>query len=151
MIIRRMPSFPSWTTSFSELEAARRQMERLFSSLSGWVGPGTAGVYPAINVTEDAESLYVRAELPGVKADDLDIRVEDNTISIGGERKIVEEDKNVRYHRREREGGIFKRAFELPVRVDADKVMAKYVDGILTVVLPKEEAAKPKQIPVQTS
>jgi HSP20 family protein len=146
-----MPSFPSWTSSFGELDTARRQMERLFDSLSGWAGPGAAGVYPAINVTEDTESLYVRAELPGIKADDLQITVENNTLSIAGERKIAEENDNVRYHRRERQGGTFRRAFQLPTRVDANKVLANYVDGILTIVLPKEEAAKPKQIPIKTS
>ena len=151
MIIRRMPSIPSWTSTFGELEHARRQMERLFDSLSGWTGPGAAGVYPPINVTEDAESVYVRSELPGVKAEDFAITVENNTLSISGERKIAEENENVRYHRRERGGGFFKRAFQLPVQVDSEKVLAKYVDGVLTIVLPKQEAAKPKQIPVKTA
>jgi HSP20 family protein len=146
-----MPSIPSWTSGIGELATARRQMERLFDSLTGWAGSGDAGVYPPINVTEDSESLYVRSELPGIKADELKITVEDNTLSISGEREIAEETGNVRYHRRERGGGTFRRAFQLPARVEADKVLANYVNGVLMIMLPKEEAAKPKQIPVKTS
>jgi HSP20 family protein len=124
-------------------------MERLFDSLAGYSGLRSSGVFPAINVSEDTESLYVRAELPGTKLDDLDITMENDTLTIAGEREHVTEDESVSYHRREREWGAFRRSFSLPVRIDPDKVEARYTDGILTVVLPKAAEARPKQIAVK--
>jgi len=90
----------------------------------------------------------VRAELPGLKADDINVSVTNNNLSISGERKIPSEGENVRYHRREREAGRFNRAIALPGEVDADRVEANHSDGILKVVIPKAEKAKPKQITV---
>jgi HSP20 family protein len=149
MIIRRLPSFPRWSTPLSELETMRHEMGRLFDSLSGFAGPGPAGVFPPINAVETGEALVVRAELPGMKADKLDITVEDNTLTIAGEREMEREDENVSYHRREREWGTFRRSFSMPVRVDPEGVKARYVNGILTVELPKAAEARPKQIAVQ--
>lgn len=149
MLIRRIPSLPTWSSAFRELDEARRDMERLFDTLSGVAGPRTAGVYPAINVSETGESLLVRAELPGIKPDDLDITVEDNTLMLAGKREMPAETEKVSYHRREREWGSFRRSFSLPVRIDAAKVQARYADGILTVELPKAAEARPKQITVQ--
>jgi HSP20 family protein len=110
-----------------------------------------AGVFPLMNVTEDKESYYVRAELPGLKAGDLDIFVTGDTLSISGERKLPVEDDEAQYHRREREAGKFSRIVSLPAQVDTEKAEARCTDGILTVVMPKVEAAKPKQIAVKTS
>ena len=92
MILRRLPSLPTWSTGFRELEEARRDMERLFDSLAGYSGLRSSGVFPAINVSEDTESLYVRAELPGIKIDDLDITMENETLTIAGEREQVVEE-----------------------------------------------------------
>lgn len=149
MILRRIPSLPSWSTGFRELDAARREMDRLFDSLTGFGTRRSAGVFPAINVSEDADSLYVRAELPGIRVDDLDISMENDTLTIAGERKHAVEDDSVSYHRREREWGAFRRSFSLPSRVQPNDVKAGYRDGILTVILPKAAEARPKQIPVQ--
>ena len=149
MILRRLPSLPTWSAGFRELDGMRREMDRLLDSLTGVTGFRTAGVFPAINVSEDTESVYVRAELPGIKIDDLDISMENDTLTIAGERKPGSGDESVSYHRREREWGAFRRSFSLPVRVDADKVMARYNDGVLTVTLPKAAEARPKQISVQ--
>jgi len=107
-----------------------------------------AGVFPLINLTEDRDNYYVRAEMPGVKADELDIQATVNSLSISGERKIPSEGENVKYHRREREAGTFSRIVSLPGEVDMDKVEASHENGILTVMTPKAEAAKPKQIRV---
>jgi HSP20 family protein len=127
-------------------------MDRLSEGLTGGVLRGPiAGVYPLVNVTEDSHSYYCRAELPGMKADDLDIAVIGNSLSIAGERKITAEDKNANYHRREREAGKFSRMISLSNQVDTAKVEARCVDGILTVVLPKAESAKPRQIMIKTS
>ena len=151
MILRRLPSLPTWSTGFRELDDARRDMERLFDSLTDFTGLRSAGVFPPINVSEDAESVYVRAELPGIKIDDLDITMENDTLTIAGERKLAAEDDSVSYHRREREWGAFRRSFSLTNRVDSEKVQARYTDGILTVILPKAAEARPKQITVQAS
>ena len=149
MILRRLPSLPTWSAGFRELDEARRDMERLFDSLTDFTGVRSAGVFPAINVSEDAESVYVRAELPGIKTDDLDITMENDTLTIAGERRPVMEEDSVSYHRREREWGAFRRSFSLPTRVDSDKVAARYLDGILIITLPKSAEGRPKQIAVQ--
>ena len=149
MILRRLPSLPTWSTGFRELDEARREMERIFDSLTDFTGVRSAGVFPAINVSEDAESVYVRAELPGIKTDGLEITMENDTLTIAGERTPVTEDDSVSFHRREREWGAFRRSFSLPVRVDSDKVAARYLDGILMITLPKSTEARPKQISVQ--
>ena len=104
-----------------------------------------------MNVTEDKDNYYIRAELPGLKADELDISVTGGTFSISGERKLPVEDEKARYHRREREAGSFSRIVNLPAQIDAGKVEAQCSDGVLTVTLPKAEAVKPKQISVKAS
>jgi HSP20 family protein len=149
MILRRLPSLPTWATGFRELDEARRDMERLFDSLTNSSSLRSAGVFPAINVSENAESVYVRAELPGIKADDLEITMENDTLTIAGERQLAPEDDSVSYHRREREWGAFRRSFSLQKRVDSGKVQARYLDGVLTINLPKAMETRPKQIAVQ--
>jgi HSP20 family protein len=109
----------------------------------------TAGVFPLVNLTEDKNGYYVRAELPGLTAGELNISVTGNSLSISGQRKIASEGQDIRYHRREREAGSFNRIVSLPGEVDSDKVEAKLKDGILTVHVPKAEVAKPKQITVK--
>lgn len=154
MLLTRMTGWPTggWTSPFEELERMRRQMEWLTGGLSrGLFREPTAGVFPLMNVTEDNDNYYVRTELPGLKADDLDISVTGDTLSISGERKLPAEDEKARYHRREREAGRFSRIITLPDQMDTGKVEARCADGILTVVLPKAEAAKPKQIAVKAS
>jgi HSP20 family protein len=134
---------------FAELERMRRQMERLYEGLSGPYQRDLAGVFPLINLTENKESFFIRAELPGMKSEDLDIQVTVNSVSISGERKIPPEDKDARYHRREREAWRFSRVVGLPGEVNPDKVEASLNHGVLTVVVPKAELAKPRQITVR--
>jgi HSP20 family protein len=134
-----------------ELDRMKKQMTRLFGDITGGVvGRGTAGVFPLTNVTEGKDNFYVRAELPGVIAEDLNITITGDSLAIEGERKIAVEKKGAKYHRREREAGRFSRMIGLPGQVDTDKVEAKCADGILTVVLPKAESAKPRQISIKT-
>jgi len=109
----------------------------------------SAGVFPLTNLTEDKNNYYVRAELPGVKGDELDIQVTGNNLAISGERKIAAEEE-ARYHRREREAGTFSRMIGLPGEVDTDKIEANLENGILTIVVSKAEIAKPKQISVSS-
>jgi HSP20 family protein len=130
----------------------RRQWDLLSGGLSkGLFREAATGVFPLMNATEDKDSYYVRAELPGFKADELDISVTGDTLSISGERKLPAEDEKAQYHRKEREAGKFSRIVSLPAQLDPGKAEARCTDGILTVVLPKAEAAKPKQIAVKTS
>lgn len=153
MFARTMINWPGfgWGNPFSEMERMRRQMDAL-SEMMLKGGPlrlmGTTGVFPPINLTENNESYFVRAELPGLKSEELDIQVTGKSVTISGERKIPSEGEGVRYHRREREAGRFSRIIGLPGDIDAEKVDAKMVDGVLSVIIPKSEAAKPRQITV---
>jgi HSP20 family protein len=154
MIFRRITGVPAWEwgSPLDELERLRRQMDRLSDLWSGTtLAERAAGVFPLINATEDRENYYIRAELPGIKAEELDISVTGNSLSLSGERKIPAEDEKVKYHRREREAGQFSRMITLPSQIDSTKVEARCADGILTVVLPKAESAKPKQISVKAA
>lgn len=152
MLYRRLFNVPTWgfNRAFRDFDRLQRQMSELYGALSGGTLPmPAAGVFPLTNVTEDKDNYYVRAELPGIKSSDLDIQVAAKGISITGERKIPEEGNNVRYHRREREAGKFSRSINLPEDINADKVDAKLVNGILTITIPKAEKAKPRQISVK--
>ena len=151
MIFRRM-NFPTYSTrsTFEELEKMQKDMERVYSQVMGRPArAATAGVFPLVNVTEDKDSYFIRAELPGLKAEALNIAVTGNNLTISGERKISPEGDNVRYHRREREAGSFSRVIALPRDVEVDNVEAGLADGVLTVTIPKAEAAKPRQITVK--
>ncbi len=137
-------------SSLADLEGMRRQMDRLFETYSNRpLTRAGAGVFPAVNITEDKDAFYVSAELPGVKSADLDLSVTANQLTLAGERRISEEAADARYHRREREAGRFSRAVALPGDIDPDNVKAKMVDGVLTVTITKAEKAKPRQIAVQ--
>ena len=138
-------------SAWEQLDQMRRTFDRLLEGpLAGQLlrRGGMAGVFPAINLTEDKDHYYVRAELPGQKAAELDIQVVGRNLTIGGERKIAQQE-NVRYHRRERDAGTFSRIISLPGEIDGDKVRATMVNGILTVTLPKAASSKPRQIAVQ--
>ncbi len=154
LVLRRTSDWPiwGWGNPLQELERMRRRMDRLSTALTkGTLEEAPAGVFPLMNVTEDKDNYYVRAELPGLKADELDISVTADAFSITGERKLPAEDEKAQYHRREREAGTFSRIVNLPTPIDADKVQARCVDGVLTVTLPKAESVKPKRIVAKSS
>lgn len=135
-----------------ELEQVQRRLDRVFQNVFGLERtPWRVGVYPLVNISEDRDHIYVRAELPGVKAEDLEITVQDHNLILRGERKIPTEEKQVNYHRRERESGFFRRVLALPARVQADKVEATSKDGILTIQLAKPEEIKPRKIQVKVA
>jgi HSP20 family protein len=154
MIVRRFfgPPASGWKNPFDELERMGREMSRAlddYSRVRQWEPP--TGVFPLTNITENSESFFLRAELPGIKSGDVEISVTGNSVSLAGERKIASEEKTVKYHRRERESGTFRRMIKLPTTIDTSKVKATSTDGVLTVVMPKAEAAKPRQISIKTS
>ncbi len=103
---------------------------------------------PPVDVIEDKELIRIVAELPGVKPEDVKITMENNVLTLHGEKKKEIEEKDERVHRFERSYGMFERSFTLPTTIDANRIVAKYDEGVLTIVFPKSEAAKPKQITV---
>jgi HSP20 family protein len=146
-----MPVFFNYDP-FQELQRIQRQMDRVMQGMAGVERfPRRVGVYPLLNVSEDQDHIYVRAELPGVNPEDLDITIKDQQLILRGERKIPLEERNVNYHRRERESGFFRRILRLPAQVDPNKVEAASKDGILTITLAKPEEAKPRQITVKSA
>jgi len=151
MFYRRIFGFPhtGFRTPFSQLASMRSQMDRLLDALdANAFRTPSAGVFPLINLTEDREKYYVRAELPGVKAGDLDIQIDTKNLSISGKREIESADTGVKYHRKERDEGKFSRMIGLPGEIDSEKIEAKLSQGVLKVVITKAEAVKPKQITV---
>lgn len=151
MFYRRLTNYPTrgFWNAFEQLDRMRRQFDQVFGSEAGTQrGLLGAGVFPQINLTEDADRFYIRAELPGVTSDALQMQATAKNLSISGERKIEAENEGVRYHRREREAGKFSRIIALPTEIDPDRIEAKLEDGILTVRVPKAEALKPRQIAI---
>ncbi len=151
MLLRRVKSWPfeHQLNGFSEFDRLRRDLSQILTTPVSQVGlDSPAGVYPFLNVTQDQENFYIRSEIPGMTLDELDVSVTGRTMTIAGERRIPSENQEVRYHRREREAGKFRRQFNLPTDVEPDKVEAKYRHGMLMIVLPKAESAKPRKISV---
>jgi HSP20 family protein len=151
MFYRRLYNYPTrgFWNAFDQLDRMRRQFDQVFGPEAGpQRGLLGAGVFPQINLTEDADRFYIQAELPGVTSDVLQMEATAKNLSISGERKIETENEGVRYHRREREAGKFSRIIALPTEIDPERIEAKLQDGILTVRVPKAEAVKPRQITI---
>lgn len=131
---------------FADLNRVQREIENKF------FGPRNrpADFAPAVDVHEDEESLVVRAELPGVKREDIDIQVDGNVLTLKGERKLEAEQENRRYHRIERSYGSFVRQFQVPTNIDATNIDAQLSDGVLTLRLPKKAELKARKIEVKT-
>jgi len=106
---------------------------------------------PAVDVYEDAQKLVLKLEVPGIRKEDLDIRIEGRTLTIKGERKFEAEEKEENFHRIERRFGSFTRSFTLPASVSTEDVAAVSVDGVLSLTLAKKPEAKPKQIQIQVA
>jgi len=104
---------------------------------------------PSVDILETENEILLRADIPGVEMKDIDIRIENNTLTLKGERKFEQEETGKGYHRIERGYGTFVRCFSMPDSVDPEKVNADYKDGVLTVTLPKKEVAKPRTVKVQ--
>jgi HSP20 family protein len=150
------PETARWAP-FQQLSTLRDEIDRLFEapfSLTGFgegLQPFMSGWSPTLDFYEDKDSLYVKAEVPGMKKEDIEISLHDGVLTLSGERKNDKLLNGSNIHRSERFVGRFQRSLTLQTSVEADQVKAVYQDGILTVTLPKAEAAKPKQIQVKTS
>ena len=115
----------------------------------GWEAPMTTATWnPSVDIFENDNEVVIKAELPGMIAKDIDVRLENNVLTLKGERHFEKETKEENYHRVEREYGKFTRSFALPAAVNGEKVTAEFKDGILKIVLPKMEETKPKPIKV---
>jgi len=110
---------------------------------------GGHGAYPAVNLYETTDAYILSAELPGMTTEDISVSLEGSTVTISGERKIEHNAEGVSVHRAERPSGSFRRAFQLPVGVDGDKVEAAHRNGVLMVRLPKSEEDMPQQISIE--
>lgn len=151
MLIHKVGSWPfaHYTNELSEWDRLRKEFGQLLDPRNTSIGRDLpAGVFPLLHVTQDHDHFYVRSEIPGMRLDELEVSVTGRTVTIAGERVIPSEDQQVRYHRREREEGKFRRQFNLPTDVESEQVQAKYRQGILMIILPKAESAKPKKITV---
>ncbi len=151
MLLRRVwPSRPTFENPFADLDNLRREMLRVIGSVANVENAygDSAGVFPPLNLGEDDNNFYLRAEVPGIKAGDLSISALPSSISIAGRREIANEQDKVSYHRKERAEGSFSRTVSLPSEIAPDKVEARCSDGILSLTLPKAETAKPRQIAV---
>jgi HSP20 family protein len=124
---------------FRDLNVLQDQMNRLFDD-----APTTWS--PAVDIFETEGELVVKAELPGMERKDITLNLENNVLTLRGERRFEKETKDENYHRIERAYGAFSRVFSIPSTVDEEKIRADYTDGVLKIVLPKKEQAKPKQI-----
>ena len=139
---------------YRELNTLQERLNRLFqdSYARGADELMTAGSFvPAVDVYEDEHAITLKVEAPGIEQKDIDIRVENNTLTVRGERKFEQEEKEENFHRIERRYGAFARSFTLPNTVDTDKVTAEYENGVLRIQLAKRAEAKPKQIKVSVS
>ena len=142
---------------FRDLLSLQDRMNRLFDeSVRGMSRGGeeewTQGSWaPAIDIYEQGNQVVLKAELPGVDPKNVDIHIENNTLTLRGERRFDNEVTRESYHRIERAYGAFSRSFTLPATVDTAAVKADYKDGVLQVVLPRKEEAKPKQITINVS
>lgn len=132
---------------FSNLSRLNRMMDE---AMGGWNGEAVGSAWtPTCDVREDKEHLTISLDLPGVKPEDVKISVEGQVLTIRGEKRQVSEQTDERWHRYERNYGSFERSFTLPTTVDADRIQATTEHGVLTIMLPKIERARPREIPVK--
>ncbi len=140
---------------FRDLAMLQDRVNRLFRDVlpagreSEALDTGT--FMPPVDVYEDEHNITLKVEVPGIKQDDIDVRLENNTLTIRGQRKLEKEEKEENFHRIERRYGSFVRSFTLPNTVDTEKVNAEYDNGVLKIMLTKRAEARPKQIKVNVT
>lgn len=136
---------------FRDVATLTDRLNRMFNENPGLLRTGESyGAWtPPVDIFEKADNLVLRAELPGMKKDDIDVRIENGVLTLHGERRQDTDIEEDNVHRIERVYGSFTRSFALPTTVEASKIQASYKDGILEVLLPKSETSKPKRIEIQ--
>ena len=137
---------------FRDLNLLQDRMNRLFEDANrNWKSDEPASTTtwsPAVDIFETESEIVVKAEVPGMDRKDITLNLENNVLTLRGERRFLKETKEENYHRIERSYGGFSRAFSIPVTVDEEKIRADYQDGVLKIVLPKKEQLRPKQIKI---
>lgn len=137
------------------LESVQDEVNRVFESFFNAPmrrrGEDVGGWYPDVDIVESKDNIEVQVDLPGMEKDDIKVSVEDSILTIKGERKAMKEEKDKNYHQIERTYGTFTRSFSLPTSVEGQKIKANYKNGVLKIDLPKAEAVKPKEIPIDVS
>lgn len=142
-------SLSLWSDPYSELRSLQRDMDRMFSSALGTTPEtGIRRWVPSFDVKETENNIVVRADLPGVKREDLKIELNNGFLTISGERKQEKKEETEKYYRHERLYGSFSRSFGVPTNVTEDKIKAHCENGVLEVTFPKEDLPKPKSIPI---
>ena len=144
--------FTPFRAPLSDVALLQNRLNSIFHDFGRTAGEDeslTAGNFvPAVDVYEDAQKLVLKLEVPGIKQDDLDIHVENQTLTVKGERKFEAEEKEENFHRIERRYGNFARSFSLPQTIDTEGVTATYDAGVLSISLAKKAEAKPKQVKI---
>jgi HSP20 family protein len=136
---------------FRDLSVLRDRMNRLLeeSGLRSTSGEGASGWWPPVDIFEKEDCIVLEAEVPGVLKEDIEIQVENNNLTLRGEKRHEVETREQDYYRIERETGTFVRTFSLPATIQRDRIAASLKDGILRVILPKAEEAKPKKVDIE--
>jgi HSP20 family protein len=139
---------------FQELNELQNRLTTLFGRTALGPANGEEGITmadwaPKVDISEDDKEYLVKAELPGLKREEVKVTVEDGVLSISGERKVEKEEKTKKYHRVERSYGSFQRSFTLPEGCDSTKVVAEFKDGMLSLHLPKSPKTQPKTIEIK--
>lgn len=137
---------------FRDIVSLREKMNRLFEDMVTQRGEDkeliSSAWMPSVDIYEDESQLVLTAEVPGIEEKDIEIKVEDNTLSLHGERKMEKETKEENYHRIERSYGAFSRSFTLPNYIDTDKIRAEHENGVLKITLPKKPELKPRKVKI---
>ena len=145
--------FAPFRSPFSDVALLQNRLNSIFQDLTQPAGESealTSGSFvPAVDVYEDTQKVVLKLEVPGIKQEDLDVRVENQTLTVKGERKFERDEKEENFHRIERRFGSFVRSFTLPQTVDTGAVTAGYDAGVLTISIAKKAEAKPKQVKVE--
>jgi HSP20 family protein len=150
-----MTRFVSFRSPLDGVAVLQNRLNSILSDFASQNGEpqkealSTGNFIPPVDVYEDEHQLVLKLEVPGIPQEDLQINLEDNTLTGKGERKFVQEEKEENFHRIERRYGSFVRSFTLPATMETDSAQAKYEDGVLSVTLQKKEAAKPKQVKIE--
>lgn len=151
-----MTRFVPFRSGLSDMAVLQNRLNSIFTDFgrnfegeNGSESLAAGNFVPAVDVYEDAQKVVLKLEVPGIRREDLDIRVEGRTLTVRGERKFESEEKEENFHRIERRYGSFVRSFTLPATVDTESIDAQSNEGVLTISLAKKPEAKPKQIQVK--
>lgn len=141
-----------WNPLFADLAGTRDHLNRLFGGLLETEGVTTTGQWaPVVDIIEHEHAITIKAELPGIDPKDVSVTIDNNVLTLRGERHREKEVKNGNYHRMERTYGTFARCFALPASLDVENVKADFANGLLTIAFPKKESAKTRTVEVRAA